>query len=215
MTDSKQPHVALACPGTEGWVAAGPGVAASLEAERTLARAVFPPAEEGPGGGAGAGAGGGAGGGADASAGGGEDWKAHEPRWRLKLSCATCMLPLARNAAVFLAGPAATVGVVVAEARRVAAGIVSRAEEAAAAAEGAGAGGGAKRTNRAVGLAVGTGQELRAPPKAKRPRGVVFYRLLSAATVSRNQEAGMAIFPCAAGLCSLCRTTANIRPKDD
>ena len=53
-----------------------------------------------------------------------------------------------------------------------------------------------------MGLAVGTGRDLRAPPKAKRPRGVVFYRLLSAATVSRNQEAGMAISPCAAGLCS-------------
>ena len=50
--------------------------------------------------------------------------------------------------------------------------------------------------------AMGAGRVLRAPLKAKRPRGVVFYRLLNAATMSRNQEAGMAIFPSAAGLCS-------------
>ena len=44
-----------------------------------------------------------------------------------------------------------------------------------------------------MGLAVGTGRVLKAPLKAKRPRGAVFYRLFNAATVSRNQEAGMAM----------------------
>ena len=52
-----------------------------------------------------------------------------------------------------------------------------------------------KGKNRAAGLAMGTGRVLRAPLKAKRVRGVLFYRLLDAATVSRNQEAGMAISP--------------------
>ena len=46
--------------------------------------------------------------------------------------------------------------------------------------------------------------------KAKRPRGVVFHRLLSAATLNRNQEAGMAIFPCAEGLCSFFFFTTQV-----
>ena len=47
-------------------------------------------------------------------------------------------------------------------------------------------------------LAVGTCRALRALPKANRPREGVFHRQRQKAI----QQAGMAIFPCAAGLCS-------------
>ena len=51
-------------------------------------------------------------------------------------------------------------------------------------------------------LAVGTGRALRALPKANQPRGGgVFHRQRQKAI----QQAGMAIFPCAAGLCSFSR----------
>ena len=61
-------------------------------------------------------------------------------------------------------------------------------------------------------LAVGTGRALRALPKAIRPRGVgVFHRPRQKAT----QQAGMAIPPCAAGLCSFdpASATATIQKK--
>ena len=53
--------------------------------------------------------------------------------------------------------------------------------------------------NRAGVLAVGTGRELRALPKANRPRGGGGIHRPRQKAI---QQAGMAIFPCAAGLCS-------------
>ena len=57
-------------------------------------------------------------------------------------------------------------------------------------------------------LAVGTGRALRALPKANRPRGGgVFHRPRQKAI----QQAGMAISPCAAGLCSCLYLVCAVR----
>ena len=59
-----------------------------------------------------------------------------------------------------------------------------------------------------MGKAAGKDRAMRALPKANRPRGVVFHWPRQQAT----QQAGMAISPCAAGLCSLCAIAIETAP---